>query len=167
MTGFAKCLGAGLRVAYAHAPTVRATQRLAGALRAMTVMASPLTVSLATRWIDDGTAGAMVQGIRRESIARQALLEKHLHGWDVQTQPECFHAWLPLPDTLSANEAAAFWRSRGVAAVAGAAFSTQAAPPKAVRLCLGGPLSLSQCEQSLRVVADTLAHPEQVHAAVM
>ena len=167
VTGFAKCLGAGLRVAYVHAPTARATQRLAGALRAMTVMASPLTVSLATRWIDDGTADAMVQAIRRESIARQALLNKHLHGWPVLAQPECFHAWLPLPDTLSANEAAAFWRSRGVAAVAGAAFSTQAVPPKAVRLCLGGPLSLAQCEQSLRVVADTLAHPEQVHAAVM
>lgn len=167
VTGFAKCLGAGLRVAYVHAPTARATQRLAGALRAMTVMASPLTVSLATRWIDDGTAGAMVQAIRRESMARQALLDKHLRGWDVLSQPECFHAWLPLPETLSANEAAAFWRSRGVAAVAGAAFSTQAVPPKAVRLCLGGPLSLAQCEQSLRVVADTLAHPEQVHAAVM
>lgn len=167
VTGFAKCLGAGLRVAYVHAPHASAMQRLAGALRALTVMASPVTAALATQWVNDGTAQAMVQAIRRESIARQALLARHLAGWAVQTQPECFHAWLPLPEALSANEAASFWRSRGVAAVASAAFATNTAPPKAVRLCLGGPLSLAQCEQRLRVVADTLAHPAQVHAAVM
>lgn len=85
----------------------------------------------------------------------------------VISQPECFHAWLRLPAALSPNEAASFWRSRGVAAVASTAFATNTAPPRAVRLCLGGPSTLAQCEQSLRVVADTLAHPEQVHASVM
>ncbi len=167
VTGFAKCLGAGLRVAYVHAPTVQATQRLAGALRALTVMAAPPTVSLATHWINDGTASAVVQAIRRESNARQALLQRHLGAWQVQSQPECFHAWLTLPETLSPNEAASFWRSRGVAAVASTAFATNTAPPRAVRLCLGGPSTLAQCEQSLKVVADVLTHPQQVHAAVM
>jgi DNA-binding transcriptional MocR family regulator len=175
VTGFAKCLGAGLRVAHVHAPSLAATQRLAGALRALTVMAPPLTVSLSTQWINDGTASAMVQAIRRECQQRQALMQQLLApvlnqipgGQRLQTQPDAFHAWLHLPDTLSANEAAAFWRSRGVAAVASAAFCTDTAPPKAVRLCLGGPLSLARCEQSLRVVADTLLHPQQVHASVM
>jgi len=167
VTGFAKCLGAGLRVAYVHAPTVQATQRLAGALRALTVMAPPLTVSLATHWINDGSASAMVAAIRRETQQRQALLQRYLAEWGVLSQPECFHAWLRLPDTLSPNEAASFWRSRGVAAVASTAFATNTAPPRAVRLCLGGPSTLAQCEQSLRVVADTLAHPQQVHASVM
>ena len=167
VTGFAKCLGAGLRVAYVHAPTLQATQRLAGALRALTVMAAPPTVSLATQWINDGTATAVVQAIRRETNARHALLQRHLAGWQVWSQPECFHAWLRLPDTLSPNEAASFWRSRGVAAVASTAFATNTAPPRAVRLCLGGPITQAQCEQSLRVVADVLAHPEQVHASVM
>jgi len=167
VTGFAKCLGAGLRVAYVHAPTVPATQRLAGALRALTVMAAPPTVSLATQWINDGTASAGVQAIRRETTARHALLLKHLGDWSLWSQPECFHAWLDLPDTLSPNEAASFWRSRGVAAVASTAFATNTAPPRAVRLCLGGPSTLAQCEQSLRVVADVLRHPQQVHASVM
>jgi DNA-binding transcriptional MocR family regulator len=167
VTGFAKCVGAGLRVAYVHAPTVQATQRLAGALRALTVMAAPPTVSLATQWINDGTASAVVQAIRRETNARHALLQGYLGDWGVLGQPDCFHAWLRLPDALSPNEAASFWRSRGVAAVASTAFATNTAPPRAVRLCLGGPSTLAQCEQSLRVVADTLAHPEQVHASVM
>ena len=167
VTGFAKCLGAGLRVAYVHAPTVQATQRLAGAMRALTVMAAPPTVSLATQWINDGTASAVVQAIRKETNARHALLLKHLGDQDIWSQPECFHAWLKLPDTLSPNEAASFWRSRGVAAVASTAFATNTVPPRAVRLCLGGPTTQAQCEQSLRVVADVLRHPQQVHASVM
>lgn len=167
VTGFAKCLGAGLRVAYVQAPTVQATQRVAGAMRALTVMAAPPMVSLGTQWINDGTATAVVQAIRRESNARLALLQRHLANWQVWSQPDCFHAWLRLPDTLSPNEAASFWRSRGVAAVASTAFATNTAPPRAVRLCLGGPVTSSQCEQSMRVVADVLAHPEQVHASVM
>lgn len=167
VTGFAKCLGAGLRVAYVHAPTVQATQRLAGALRALTVMAAPPTVALATQWINDGTASAVVQAIRKETNARHALLIKHLGDQEIWSQPDCFHAWLKLPDTLSPNEAASFWRSRGVAAVASTAFATNTAPPRAVRLCLGGPTTQAQCEQSLRVVADVLRHPQQVHASVM
>lgn len=167
VTGFAKCLGAGLRVAYVHAPTASATQRLAGAMRALTVMAAPPLVSLATQWINDGTAQAVLQAIRRETNARQALLLQYLGEQNLLHQSDCFHAWLKLPDVLSPNEAAAFWRSRGVPAVASTAFATNTQPPRAVRLCLGGPSTLAQCEQSLRVVADVLAHPEQVHATVM
>ena len=54
-----------------------------------------------------------------------------------------------------------------MAAVASTAFATNTAPPRAVRLCLGGPTTQAQCEQSLRVVADVLRHPQQVHASVM
>ncbi len=64
------------------------------------------TVALATHWINDGTASAVVQAIRRETNARHALMLHHLAGWQVQSQPDCFHAWLRLPDTLSPNEAA-------------------------------------------------------------
>jgi DNA-binding transcriptional MocR family regulator len=167
ITGFAKCLGAGLRVGYVQAPSAAASRRLAGAMRALTVMASPLTTSLATHWINDGTATAMLQAIRRDSNTRQAMLQQYLGDWGVHSQADCFHAWLPLPTTLSPNEAASFWRSRGVATVASTAFATDTTPPRAVRLCLGGPSTHAQVEQALRVVVDTLAHPQQVHASVM
>jgi len=36
-------------------------------------MASPITNALATRWIRDGTALAMLDAVREESMARQAL----------------------------------------------------------------------------------------------
>ena len=167
ITGFSKCLGAGLRSAYVCAPSARAAQRLAGALRAITVMASPVTNALATQWVNDGTAEAMLQAIRAESIARQALTARYLARHAVQSQPEGFHFWLPLSSSWSVVEFASYLRTQGVAVVASAAFSTDGNPPDAVRVCLGGPLSRDDCEHALELIADTLDHPLHPHATVM
>ena len=73
VAGLAKCLGAGLRIAYVVAPDVRSGWLFASSVRTATVMASPVTIALATRWINDGTADALLAAVRRESIARQKL----------------------------------------------------------------------------------------------
>jgi hypothetical protein len=54
-----------------------------------------------------------------------------------------------------------------VAVVASAAFSTDGNPPDAVRVCLGGPLSRQGCDDALRLIRDTLDHPQHPHATVM
>ncbi|CAN5435992.1 PLP-dependent aminotransferase family protein [soil metagenome] len=167
ITGFSKCLGAGLRTAYVCAPTERAAQRLAGALRATTVMASPITNALATRWVNDGTAMMMLEAIREESIYRQALAATHLAKHAVLAQPEGFHLWLPLDSGWSVVEFASFLRTQGVGVVASAAFSTDGDPPDAVRICLGGPMTRGECDEALRLIADTLEHPLHPHATVM
>lgn len=166
VTGFSKCLGAGVRTAYVHAPSAREAQRLAGALRATTVMASPVTNALTTRWVADGTADAMLTAIRQESMARQALAAAHLAGRGVLAQPEGFHLWLPLASSWSVVEFASYLRTQGVAVVASAAFSTDGDPPDAVRVCLGGPLDRNACDAGLRLIADTLEHPLHPHATV-
>jgi DNA-binding transcriptional MocR family regulator len=166
LTGFSKCLGAGLRTAYVCAPNARQAQRLAGAMRATTVMASPLTNALTTRWVNDGTADMMLQAVRNESAARQALASRHLRAYGVQAPPESFHLWLPLTQAWSPVEFASFLRTRGVAVVASAAFCTDGNPPDAVRICLGGPLSRADCDDALRLVADTLEHPQHPHATI-
>jgi len=51
VAGLAKCLGAGLRIAYVVAPDVRSGWLFASSVRTATVMASPVTIALATRWI--------------------------------------------------------------------------------------------------------------------
>jgi DNA-binding transcriptional MocR family regulator len=182
ITGFSKCLGAGLRTAYVRCPGVQQAQRLAGALRATTVMASPITNALATLWVGDGTADAMLQAIRNESVARQALATRHFAGHAVQSQPEAFHLWLPLTGAMapgapgadgaaatgwSGVEFASYLRSQGVGVVAAAAFCTDGDPPEAVRVCLGGKLTRDECDDALRLIADTLAHPRHPHATVM
>lgn len=166
ITGFSKCLGAGLRNAYVCAPSERMAQRLAGALRSTTVMASPVTNALATRWVRDGTAEAMLEAIRAECIARHALAQQHLGAYGLAAQPEGFHLWLPLAADWSAVEFASYLRMQGVAVVASAAFSTDGSPPNAVRVCLGGPLSLDDCDHALQLIADTIEHPRHPHATV-
>lgn len=167
VTGFSKCLGAGLRTAYVCAPNASSARKLAGALRATTVMASPITTALATRWVNDGSAEAMLHAIRSESIARQALATKYLGHHGMAAQPEGFHLWLPLAAPWSMVEFASYLRTQGVGVVAAAAFSTDGDPPDAVRVCLGGPMSRDECDRALRLIADTLEHPTHSHSTVM
>jgi DNA-binding transcriptional MocR family regulator len=71
--GMAAIVPHHLRCAYVVAPDVRVGWPFAAAVRAVSVMASPLTVALATRWIEDGTGDAILQFIRQETAARQKL----------------------------------------------------------------------------------------------
>ena len=167
ITGFSKTLGAGLRSAYVCSPNARQSQRLAGAMRATTVMASPITNALATLWVEDGTAEAMLQAVRNESNARQALASRHLGDRGIGSATDGFHLWLPLSSAWSTVEFASYLRTQSVGVVASAAFSTDGMPPEAVRICLGGPMTRDECDRALGLIAETLAHPLHPHATVM
>ncbi len=166
ISGFSKCFGAGLRSAYVHAPSERHAQRLAGAMRATTVMASPVTNALTTTWVEDGTTQVMLDAVREECSIRQDMAAIHLQGHAILAPKEAFHLWLPLGPDWSPVEFASYMRTRGAGVVASAAFSTDADPPDAVRICLGGPISRDECDQALRLIADTLNHPVHPHATV-
>lgn len=169
VTGFAKCFGAGLRSAYVCSPSERQSQRLAGAMRATTVMASPFTNALASLWVEDGTADAMLQAIRAESAARQQLALRHLGAHGIDAVPEGFHLWLPLAADVNPVDFAAHLRTQGAGVVASTAFSTDGDPPDAVRICLGGPTTREECGRALALVAEAIVHPLHPlhpHAAV-
>lgn len=154
--GLSKSVGAGLRVAYVHAPSQLLAQRLAGALRATVVMASPLAVALATRWIGSGLAERMVDAVRAESVWRQQLAHQYLADFGARAHAEGFHLWVPMPPGRNAVELAAAMRARGVSCVASVAFATDGAPAAAVRLCLGGHYAREELQQALRVLAANL-----------
>jgi DNA-binding transcriptional MocR family regulator len=168
LTGLAKCVGAGLRVAYLLAPDVRRVKRAAAALRSMTVMASPLTTALATHWINDGTAEAMLTAIRRESAERQKIAAQLLPVGTYRSHPEAFHIWLALPQPWHRIEFASHLAARGVGVVASHAFCIDGRnPPEAVRICLGGPIDRAECRHALELIHDTLAQAPAVVAGVM
>jgi DNA-binding transcriptional MocR family regulator len=162
--GFAKCLGAGLRVAYLKLPSQRQARRLTGVFRATTVMASPLTVALATRWITDGTAAAVRESIRRESIARQGLARQILPEGSYVSKPEAFHLWLKLPERWSRASFAAQVRVHGVIVVVSDPFTVSGEPPEAVRVCLGGIEPVESTRFALEVIADTLEEAAVISA---
>lgn len=149
LTGLAKCLGAGLRVAYLVAPDASRRRLAISALRTATIMASPVTTALATHWIQDGTAAALLAAMRNECTARQALVRELLPAAAVRTDPEAFHCWVRLPEPVSRLNCAAQLRAAGIGAVASDTFTLDGPPPNALRLCLGGQTALGDCRQGL------------------
>ncbi len=163
INGLAKCFGAGCRTAYLYAPNKLASQRAAGALRALSVMASPITNALVTRWIQDGIVEKVNRAQREQSRCLQRVARDTLKPLKLQSHVDGFHLWLPLPKQVGANpsDVAVYFRNHGISAVSSAAFCTDNNPPDAIRLCLGGGASELEMQQQLVMVRDTLLEPER------
>lgn len=165
ISGMSKWLGAGLRTAYVLAPSTAAHQRLAGALRATTVMASPFINAVVAGWLEQGLGAEVLAAVRAECGWRSALMRERLGAHGLCTQPHGFHAWLPLEPAndgrCRAADMAGALRALGVAAVAGSAFSTDRQPPEGLRLCLGGDLTRDDCGRALQAVADAIEQGRQ------
>ncbi|WP_347557198.1 PLP-dependent aminotransferase family protein [Robbsia sp. KACC 23696] len=157
VTGLAKSVAAGLRIAYLVAPDHPFAARLAVALRATTVMASPITSALATRWIRDGIADLALSHIRKESMARQKIVSRILPAGCFDTEPEAFHVWIRLPGEWRATAFAAQMKSTGIGVVASNAFAVTQEVPDAVRVCIGGVAHREEIQHALETLRDTLA----------
>lgn len=159
--GLSKCLGAGLRLAYVVAPDTRAAWPFAGAMRAGSVMASPLTSALTTRWIEDGTADEMLGFLRAEARARQQLVAGLLPGSAYRADPLSFNIWLPLANGWSRSAFIGHMRAFGIGVVASDAFTVDGAPAEAVRVGLGGPIGRDELRAALEFAAHSLEHPPE------
>lgn len=167
VAGLAKCVGAGLRLAYIAAPDAVSSARLAAAVRATTVMAAPLSAALATRWIRDGTADLALNAIRKESMARQRLAARILPPDSYAAQPEAFHLWINLPDHWDQTALTAHLRATGVGVVPSDAFAVSGPPPPAIRVCIGGVASHEDIRQALQKIAEALRHAPLERPAVL
>jgi len=157
VAGLAKCIGAGMRAAYVVVPTPKAGWPFAAALRAANVMASPLTVGLATRWIQDGTADAILRFIRTETAARQLMATQTLTPGSFKADPLSFNLWVTLSEGWTRSSFIGHMRSTGIGVVTSDVFTTDGNPPEAVRVCLGGPISRARLESGLEYMAHALS----------
>jgi DNA-binding transcriptional MocR family regulator len=123
----------------------------AAAVRTATVMASPVTVALATRRIVDGTGDALLSAVHRESIERQRLAAAILPSTGIRSDPIVFHLWVTPPAPWTRSAFVGHMRSTGV--VASDAFATDGSPPEAVRVCLGGPPDRAAVRSALEFMA--------------
>jgi DNA-binding transcriptional MocR family regulator len=160
-----KCIGAGLRLAYVTAPDRSSGWQFSRAQRTSSVMISPLTAALATRWIEDGTAKALLRHVRSESAARQALAARHLKDFDYRADPDGFHLWLELANGWTRSAFVTQMRSQPIGLAESDAFTISGPASEAVRVCLGGPLDRAQIDAALSVIGQTLAtSPEKTSA---
>jgi DNA-binding transcriptional MocR family regulator len=167
VAGLAKCIGAGIRVAYVIAPDARSGWTFAASVRAATVMASPLAVALATRWIGDGTAEAILTFIRSEAAARQILAAAILPAGGFKADPVSFNLWVSLPPRWTRSAFIGHMRATGVGVVGSDAFTVCGNPPEAVRVCLGGPVSRTGVQGALEYMSHALTESPAVASIVL
>ncbi len=153
-----KCVSPGLRIAYVAVPGTNEAVRLAAELRAINMMASPLTAALASQWIADGELDAIVAAIRQENGLRQAVVRETLQGLDVRAHPYGHHLWLRLPEPWRRGEFGAHARQLGLSVVLSDAFSIGPAP-EAIRVSLGAASDAESLRYGLSLLATLLAHP--------
>ena len=167
IAGLAKCIGAGLRTAYVIAPSTRAGLSFAASLRAATVMASPLTVALVTRWTDDGTAAMLLRFIRSETAQRQKLAAHILPEGSYRGDPLSFSIWVPLPPQWARSVFVEHLRTTGIGIVASDAFVASGEAPEAVRICLGGPPSRAKVQGALEHIAHAMSESPALASAFL
>ena len=167
VTSLSKSIAPGLRAGYVRVPEGQ-TARVGAAVRSTVRKATPLTIEIASRWIDDGTVETFIALQRREAAARYAICRRILpQAADVGT-PEGFHLLLPLPEPWRASDFVSQARGRNVGILPAAAFAVgRWQPPHAVRLCLGAVEHHADVERGLQVLADILAEPPRPDLSVI
>ena len=146
-----KCLSPGLRIAYLAAPPAWMAP-IADALRALAVMPSPLMAAVATRWIQEGDAAALLAAVCEEARARRAIAARVLPA--AIGAETSIHVWLPLRDHASAGRLRAAAAARGLALLTDEAFATGADHPAGARISFGGPSQRAVLEKGLAAIAE-------------
>lgn len=146
-----KTLSPGLRIAFVACPDEGAAERIGGALRTLALTPAPLMAAVAGAWIRDGTAEALLQGVRAEARARRALAAELLPA--ATGSPESIHVWLDLPEVWSPGRLRAGAQSRGLSLVGADAFAVGEGHRNGVRVSLGGPAKRTVLAEALKNVA--------------
>lgn len=168
-----KVVSPSLRVAFLVVPNQRTAERLQSAVRANVLMPSPLLTTLAATWVRNGTAGAILDTIRRECAARQAIARKTLPEGSFESETEGLHLWIRLPPGWDGVGFAAHLRNtRGLAVVPSEAFAVggqgTGGDQAAVRLSLGAIQMREDLSRALEDVAGALREDRsQLFSAVV
>lgn len=106
MSSLSKAVSAGLRVGYLHAP-LPLIGRLSAAVRGTCWMASPLTLEVASLWIENGVAEQLLGQQIVEISRRKSSVVGLLDGVVYKTHSHSPHFWIEVPEPWRASQIAA------------------------------------------------------------
>ncbi|MGE0239012.1 MAG: PLP-dependent aminotransferase family protein [Parvibaculaceae bacterium] len=156
ISALSKALAPGLRVGYLLAPPEHA-QRMAEAVQTTEWMPAPLPVLVATKWIEDGTAEAILAAQLAELGQRHRLVKSLLAGERFNADPRCMFIWLHVPAPWRLEDFTAQLLQRGVKVMPASAFVTGRDPVEhAVRVNLACAASQDELAAALAIIATTL-----------
>ena len=162
-----KCLTPGLRVAFVLIREPHVRERFLIALRSFALMAAPLTAALATQWIFDGSADALMEGVRNEARQRHLMARDILAGRN-SGAGDGLHLWLELPGYWNSSQFARAADGQGVAVMPAQAFATGSRSVNAIRISLGAIKDRVRLQAGLQRLSHLLAQrPESFNAAVV
>ncbi|TWB87255.1 DNA-binding transcriptional MocR family regulator [Bradyrhizobium macuxiense] len=152
--GTAKSLAAALKVAYVVAPTAAAAaERFWPGVRATYWMCAPMNGSVVSKLIEIGHADRIIEAVRAETRARQAIVAERLAGADLRTRPDCLHVWLSLPDSRPASDFVSELRALGVEVSTSSTYAMgDTRPPNAIRFGMGTPRDRADFERGLNTI---------------
>ncbi len=137
-------------------PDAAAHERALSALHAQTIAAPGFGLSLATQWIEDGSAADILAAARIEMVGRVTLAQGILgNAVERPAAGASLHVWLPMSEIAAERVAARALRA-GVEVTPPGAMILDGAMISGLRLCLGGALDRATLEQGLRTVQTAL-----------
>ena len=155
--GFSKSIAPGLRVGCMKVPKALFSA-ITQAVQITGWMIPPLMGEIAAEWINSGIAQHIINWHQDECIARNVLAADVFEGFSFQSQPECLHIWLDLPDGHHADDTLRTLRDQGVILAGPESFITaQADVPRSLRLCLGSTPSREQLRIGLDRIRKVLS----------
>ncbi|EPX63973.1 Transcriptional regulator, GntR family domain / Aspartate aminotransferase [Cystobacter fuscus DSM 2262] len=158
IAGVSKLLTPGLRIGYLVGPARARCERLAEEVGLASLMTTPLMAEVLSRWVEDGTADALVVAQRREAGERQALAREVLGaGVRCRASVPLYHLWLGLPEGRRSEAFTAQARRHGVSVTSADLFGVgPGVVPAAVRVCIGTPRTRALLERGLRRLREVL-----------
>ena len=151
VTSLSKSVFPGLRLGFVVCPPGTAGA-VADKVRLSVLTVSPLSAAIGTGWLEDGTAERIMAWKRAEVRWRWRMATEFL-GLPENNGYAAAHLWLSLPGSMAPRDFVARVRSRGVLLASAEAFAVdEAAAPRAVRICLGGPGSRARLQRALETV---------------
>ncbi|MEG2632352.1 MAG: PLP-dependent aminotransferase family protein, partial [Comamonas sp.] len=125
------------------------------------------TAALATQWILDGSAGKLMEGVRKEARLRHRMARDVLAG-RYSGAGDGLHVWLELPGYWSCAQLARAADAAGIAVTPAEAFATGSAAVNAIRISLGSIKDRAHLRAGLQRLSHLLAQrPESLGAAVV
>lgn len=158
LSTLSKGLTPGLRVAYLVMPRHASPEPIVTNLRSTAQMAPPLSVAVATRWIQDGTAQQILAAIRAEAMERQHLAAHILPPGLATGHPQGHHLWLTLPGGWTDLSFVAAAKRAGAALVPGLTFAIATGLGQHARVGLGAAPDRATLAQALERMAALLRH---------
>ncbi|WED29583.1 PLP-dependent aminotransferase family protein [Vibrio sp. DW001] len=164
ITSLSKTVAPGLRVGFLYFPS-RFSLALSHTVNLSIWMTPPLTMEIAARLINDGTAKTL--SIKQSAAAeeRQTLARSILTGLDFMADPQGFHIWIPLPDQFRADHFCMECAKYGVLVNNGRCFAPNVADaPEAIRICLSHEVDKIRVARGLNILAKLIQKPPSISA---